>query len=775
MTSTASEISRTGDSLLRVEDVHLLIGDTTFVANSVPRGAAVAHYVTSPIAHARIVSIDVTEALAAPGVLAVVTGHDVAAAGLTAPVPGQMPVYPDGTGRTVLARDRVRFVGEAIVAVVADTETAAVDAAELVVIDFEPLEAVIDLKTAPDMSPLFDNAPNLIITEELPESNAIDFSQFEVVVEATITNNRVAPAPLEGRVASAQWIDGRLVQHAACQGVHPFRNSLAQWYGLEADQVRVTTSDVGGSFGAKARVYPEDLLLGHLSRLIDRPVVWVAPRSADMVGLGHSRAQLQTFTIAGDRSGRIRALQAHVRQDLGGFPGAGLALGRNACRMLPGPYDIEHVHWTLEGVLTNTTPTVAYRGAGRPEGGSLANRAVDLFAAEIAMDPVEVRRMNLLRPEQLPWMNPTGVHYDTGDYPDAFEQVLAAVDYEAVRSEQQARLDAGDPRLLGVGLAVFVDRTAGVPGTEYGSLHLNADGTFLVLTGSSPYGQGHYTTWMQLVSERTGVPVDQITVKHGDTDLVPRGGITGGSKSVQKAGSALALAANDMVERARAKAADMLEAAESDVVLDLEAGRFHVTGAPGASSVGWVEIAATVLAEQAEQDADTSEIVWACESDYEPDGHTVPYGAYAAVVEVDRETGGVTLQRMVTLDDAGTIINPMLALGQVHGGVGQGIGQVLFEEFIYDDDGTPLTGDLLEYGFPSAAEMPSFETILTEHPTPHNPLGAKGIGESGTIGAVPAVHNAVIDAVAHLGIRHIDMPLTAQRVWRAINAARSSE
>ena len=610
---------------------------------------------------------------------------------------------------------------------------------------------------------------NVVATDSLGGSNPIDFSGFEVVVEADIINNRLAPAPIETRVAAAQWDgDGRLVHHASCQGVHPIRNMLAAYYGLTHQQVRVTTADVGGSFGAKARLYPEEILLGHLSRLVGRPVRWTPSRSVDMVGLGHSRAQIQHVTIAGDRSGRIAALQAHVRVDAGAYPLAAMALALNTARMLPGPYDIAQVHWSVEAVVTNTTPIVAYRGAGRPESGALINRAVDLFAAEVGIDPVQVRRMNMITADQLPMTNPSGVGYDSGDYVEALEILVRELDLETLRREQADRRAAGATKLLGIGVACFIDRTAGVPGTEYGALQLKVDGGFRVLTGSSPYGQGHYTTWAQLVSERTGAPIEQIEVVHGDTDLVPRGGITGGSRSAQKAGSALVVATDMLVDQARQRAAEMLEAAVGDIVLSVETGQFHVAGTPGAASVGWAEIAAEVVA--AADEERPGDFAFACEADYDTVAASVPYGAYGAVIELDLETGAVRLQRLVTVDDAGTIIHPEIVLGQVHGGAVQGIGQALFEEFVYDDAGNPLTGDFLTYTVPSAVEFPMIETHLTVHPSPNNLLGAKGIAESGTIGATPAVQNAVVDAVAHLGIGHIDMPLTPQRVWRSIEA-----
>ena len=760
-----SEVPMLGRSVRRVEDQHLLTGQSTYIANLHLDNALCAHYVTSIHAHATIERIDTTEAAAQPGVVTVLTAADLDL--------GPFPGLGESTPRSVLAADKVRHVGEPVAVVVAETEAEAADAAELVVVDYNPLPPVVDPRTAAtNPSLLFDElGSNVAVTATGPgEREPSDFSQCEVVVEGEFEVARIAPCPMETRAAASQWTDdGRLLHYAACQGVHPIQKGLAAFYGLEESNVRVITQDVGGSFGAKARFYAEDLLLPELARRTGRPVRWLPSRSADMAGLGHSRAQRQTVKIGGMRDGTIKALDVQLLADLGAYPVTAGGLARNTGMILPGPFDIEQVHWELTGVVTNTTPIVAYRGAGRPEAGSLLDRAVDLFASEIGMDAVEVRRKNLLPVEQMPYTNPTGLIYDSGDYHEAFELVVDATGYEAFRADQGERrqqVEAGErTELLGVGFSNFIDRTAGIPNSEYGSLELREDGSFRVITGSSPYGQGHYTTWAMLVSERTGVPVDQIEVVHGDTDIVPRGGITGGSRSAQRAGSAVIIATDDLVEQARIQAAELLEANPDDVVLDVSNARFHVTGAPGAATVGWAEVAA---ARPTNTDDD---YVFKCESDFLGDGPTVPYGAYAAVVAVDIETGNVTLERLVTVDDAGTVINPMILFGQIHGALGQGIGQALFEEFQYDADGNAVTSNFLDYAFPSAAEMPSFECQVTQNPSPNNPSGFKGIAESGCIGTVPAIQNAVIDALSHLGIRHIDLPVTPQRVWAAIAAA----
>ncbi len=758
-----------GTSVLRSEDPHLLRGETTYVANIELDEALVVQYVTSTEAHALITSIDVSDARSMPGVVDVVTAADLDL-GL---MPVVNPDYPDLARRPVLASDRVLFVGQAIAAVVAETEAQAADAIEQIVVEYDPLPPVVTLEdAASDETLLFpDVGTNVMLDESGGTDGPPDFSDCEVVVETEYMNQRLAPAPIETRVSASLWTDdGRLVHYASCQGVHPLRAGLAEFYGLDESEVRVITSDVGGSFGAKIRLYPEDVVLPALARRAGRPVRWTPTRTADMSGLGHSRGQRQRVKIGGDRDGTLKVVAVELLAHCGAFPELGGPLARNAARMQPGPFRMR-AHWSLQCVVTNTTPIVAYRGAGRPEGGALIDRAVNQFAAEIGMDQVEIRRKNLLTADELPTTNPTGVYLDSGDYPEALELLAGELGYDQLMTEQASRRTSGSDKQLGVGISTFIDRTAGIPGSEYGSVELTANGRLRVLTGSSPYGQGHYTTWAMLVADRTGVPFDRIDVIHGDTDIVPRGRITGGSRSVQKAGSAIALATEQLVDAARQRAADQLEAPVGDVVLDLSEGRFHVVGSPGAASVDWQQIAQVMLDEQATADDHEEYSGLRCEVDYESEGATAPYGAYGAVVEVDTATGAVELVRMITVDDVGIIVNPMLAIGQVHGGLAQAIGQALFEEFVYDDAGNPLTSNFLDYTMPSAVELPKFECHLTEHPTSQNLLGAKGIGESGTIGGVPAVQNAVINALGHLGVRHIDIPLTPQRVWSEIISA----
>ena len=755
-----TDMALLGSSVPRVEDARLLVGDSRFVANLELPGVLEVTYVTSTMPHAVIRSIDVTAAKAVPGVVDALTAADVD----LGPLGLMNPDFPSSMTRPLLATDRVRFAGEALVAIVAESVSAGADAAALVEVDYDPLPAVVNPERAGgDEVLLFPEAgTNVVLQQSGGQAGPRSPADTDIVVRARFVNQRVAAAPLEGRAGAARWEpDGRLTHWSSCQGPHPVRAVIADLYGLEPDAIRVIAPDVGGSFGAKARPYPEELLLPWLARMTGRPVRWVPPRSVDMIGMGHSRAQIQTVEISGRRDGTIESVSAHILSDAGAYPLIGPMLAANTGRLLGGAYRIPSLTWTSQAVVTNTTPVVSFRGAGRPEAAALIERAFDLFAAELGMDPVELRRRNMLRPTEFPYSSPTGIVYDSGDYERGLDVALERAGYGELRAEQSRRRAEGDSRVLGIGISTFVDRTAGVPGTEYGAVALRIDGSLLVKTGSSPYGQGHHTAWAMIVSDRTGVPMDHIEVVHGDTDVVPRGGVTGGSRSAQKAGSALVEASDALVLAARQDAADALEASIDDVIFTTShGGRFHVAGSP-AVWVGWADIA-----------AERREDPLACEADFAGAGPTCPFGAYVAVVEVDLDTGGVQLQRMVTVDDAGTILNPLLALGQVHGGVAQGIGQALFEEMVYDDAGNPLTASFADYAVISAAELPSFASFLVETPSPNNPLGFKGIGESGTIGAPPAVQNAIVDAVAHLGVRHIDMPATPERVWSAITTAR---
>lgn len=756
-----------GNRVLRTEDPAFLTTGGTYVDDVVLPGAPVhVVYVRSTMASARLLEVDTSEAVPMPGVLAVVTVDDLEIPDL---VPS-MGFLNQQMLRPLLARDVVRFVGEPIAAVVAETCAQATDAAELVIVDYDPMPAVVDPEAAlAPAHPLFPDAETQGVMSIPAGRMTADFSGCEVVVSQRIVNQKVAPCPIEPRSAAAYWDDdGRLVQYSSNQGAHPIRDQLAGALGLDTAQVRVVTPDVGGSFGSKSSAYPEDILLGPLAKRVGRPVRWTETRSESMVNLGHGRGQIQDVTIGGTRDGRITAYRLKVVQDSGAYPMMGAVLPFMTRMMTTGVYDLTNAEFSSESVATNTTPLVAFRGAGRPEAAAAIERAVDLFAAEIAMDPAEVRRRNLLADDVFPYDTPGGATYDIGAYGQALDLALGAAGYDDLRAEQRSRREAGDPRALGIGLSVYVEITALGGGSEFGSVELRADGTFLAKTGSSPYGQGHKTAWAMLVADRLGVPIESVEVVFGDTDVVPTGSITGGSRSVQVAGSAIRDAATKLHDLAREAAADLLEANPLDLVLgepgDDGRRRFHVIGTP-AISVGWDQVAAATAAVEAP-------LVGL--ADFTAAGPTFPFGAHVAVVEVDTETGAVELLRLVAVDDAGTILNPLLADGQVHGGLAQGVAQALLEQVRYDTDGNPLTTNFMDYAVITATELPMFERVPMETPTPMNELGAKGIGESGTIGATPAVQNAVVDAVAHLGVRHIDMPCTPERVWRAIQAASSA-
>ncbi len=742
-------------------------------------GALYVTFVRSTVAHARIASLDVSEALRVPGVVAVYTGADVDLPLLPAGVPG----LPAQMKRPILARDTVRFVGEPVAVILAETRMVGEDAIEAVFVDYEPLHAVVDPEESlAGQTLLFPDAgTNVAVAFEQPlDEHAFD--GCEVVVRQRIVNQRVAPCPLEVRSGAASWgEDGRLTQWASNQAPHGAKAAIAGLYSLPPEQVRVIAPDVGGGFGAKIGLYAEDLLLPWLAKSSGRPVRWTETRSESMLALGHGRAQTQDVTIGGTRDGKVLAYRLEVIQDAGAYPAIGAFLPYLTRVMASGTYDLAKVEFVARSVVTNTTPVVAYRGAGRPEATAAIERAMDLFAAELGLDPAEVRRTNLVAADAFPFTSPTGTTYDVGEYARALDLALEASGYGQLRAEQARRRAEGGPKQLGIGVSTYVEITngAGPPG-EFAAVEVLPDGTARVYTGSSPHGQGHVTAWSMLASEQLGIPMEDIEVIANDTDLVASGGGTMGSRSLQSGGLAVHEASIELVDVARALAAESLEASVDDIVLDRVEGRFHVAGTPSLGR-SWPEIVALAAASSSAADPTASAAgspalaPLRVEHDSAPPGPTFPFGAHVAVVEIDTETGAVRLDRLVAVDDAGTILNPLLAEGQRHGGLAQGAAQALMEEVSYDEDGNPVTSNLADYAMISAAELPMFELIPMETPTPINALGAKGIGESGTIGSTPAVQSAVVDGLAHFGIRHLDMPASPQRVWRAIHVTQRGE
>jgi carbon-monoxide dehydrogenase large subunit len=755
-----------GNRVLRKEDPKFLTSGGKYVDDlydePMLQGALHVTYVRSSVAHGRIQSIDTSDAASMPGVVAIFTAESL---GLQ-PVPA---AFNPMVAHTLLASDKVRYVGEPVAVVVTETREQGVDAVEAVIVDIDPLEALIDVEAAMMSSTLiYEGAGSNVVFDTtvlgIPENTGeAFFAGCEVVVTGRFMNQRVAPCPLEVRGAAAAWgPDGRLNQWLSTQHAQGAVDPLAAANGVDKSLIRVRTPDVGGGFGAKIGAYGEELLLGVIAKKVGRPVKWRETRSESMVALGHGRAQLQYVTIGGTKTGKVTHYQLHAIQDAGGFADMGTILAPFMTRpMSSGVYAIPNIECRTTSVITNTTPIVAYRGAGRPEATAAIERAMDLFALELGMDAAEVRRINLIPKFMEPHTTVVGQTYDVGDYETALDKALAASDYAALRAEQAKRRASGDVKQIGIGVSVYVEITGGVGNGESAKVEVTEDGRAIVYTGTSPHGQGHDTAWSMLVQEQTGIPMDRVELVWGDTDLVPIGTGTMGSRSLQQGGNAVFQVAGTLTEKAKAVAARLLEANEADVVLDKGRGVFHVAGTP-AMSRSWADLAA---AEKGNGGLMHDEVIGV-------PGATFPFGAHVAVVEVDTETGRVKHLRQVACDDAGKVLNPMLLDGQIHGGVAQGVAQALLEEVLYDADGNPTTSNLADYGFISAAELPSVEVVHMETPTPVNAIGAKGIGESGTIGSTPAIQSAVVDAVSHLGVRHIEMPCTAERVWQAINAAK---
>jgi carbon-monoxide dehydrogenase large subunit len=749
-------VSILGNRVLRREDPKFLTTGGVYGDDLDGDGALWATFVRSTMAHARIVALEVAEALERPGVRAVFTGPDVD----LAPMAAAMPGIHEAMTRSVLARDVVRYVGEPVAVVITDTRYQGEDAVEAVFVDYDPLPVVVDPEAAlAGETLLFPEAgTNIAIDFRAPLDEHL-FDGCEVVVRQRVLNQRVAPCPMEVRSGLASWgEDGRLTQWMSVQAPHAARDELIATFGLEPGQVRVIAPDVGGGFGAKVPVPAEDIVAAWAAKRLGHPVRWTETRSESMLNLVHGRGQIQDLTIGGTRDGRVEAYRIEIIQDAGAYPSIGAFLPMLTKLMAPGTYDIAKVEGNPVAVATNTTPTGAYRGAGRPEATAAIERAMDLFAAEIGMDPAEVRRRNLVAKFDEPHATPTGFVYDSGDYPRALDLVLSAAGYDDLRKDQARRREEGGPRQLGIGVSTYVEITNGLPDPgELAVVEVLPTGKARVFTGTSPHGQGHLTAWSMLASDELGIPIDDIEVIANDTDLIPEGGGTMGSRSLQAGGLAVYEASTILVGQAKELAADLLEANPDDVVLDKAAGVFHVAGTPAVSR-SWADVAGSA--------SDGAGL--RVERKSEPPGPTFPFGAHVAVVEVDTETGEVRLERLVAVDDAGIIMNPLLAEGQRHGGFAQGAAQALYEEVRYDEDGNPVTANLADYAMISAAELPSFELVAMETPTPVNRLGVKGIGEAGTIGATPAVQSAVVDAVAHLGVRHIDMPATPERVWKVL-------
>jgi carbon-monoxide dehydrogenase large subunit len=677
--------------------------------------------------------------------------------------------------RPPLAVGKVRFVGDVVAAVVADTKAQAQDATELVYVDYEPLGAVVDLEAAiTPGSPLqFEELGSNIAAGEREPDGLDALAGADTVVRLTMRNQRLAPMPMEphAMLAMPGAHDGSgdtgeydATVYVSTQAAHGFHQAVAGACSVEPARLRVIAPHVGGGFGAKIGSQTEHVVVLAAALRLGRAVKWVETRSENAVCMVQGRGQQEWAELGLRSDGRFVGLRLHVIADCGAYAGFNGFLGIVFTRMMAaGVYRIPKISYTVAAALTNTTPMGAFRGAGRPEAAELLERVIDMAAVELDLDPAEIRRRNFIQPDDFPHVTAVGTTYDSGDYDAALRKALELAGYDDLRADQRVRRDRGDAVQLGIGVSAYVEVTGAGNFSEYSAVEIHPDGSATVKVGTSSHGQGHATAFSMIVSDKLGIPLNKIKFVQSDTAQVPRGGGTMGSRSLQIGGNAVNRATEVVLQEARELAAELLEAGPDDIEVT-DDGELGVAGVPG-RGISW-----SALAEAA---AERGEPL-AVELDWEQEGgSTFPFGAHVSVVEVDTDTGKVIPVRHYAVDDCGRVLNPLLVAGQQHGGLAQGMSQALWEHFVYDEDGNPLTASLTDYTIPSAVELPHFDVANTETPTPYNPLGAKGIGESATVGSTPAVHNAVVDALSHLGVRHIDIPCTPQAVWRAVDAARA--
>jgi aerobic carbon-monoxide dehydrogenase large subunit len=783
----AAPTSVIGHRRLRKEDPPLLTGEAKYTNDLAIPGALHLALVRSPYAHARITGIDLSAALAMPGVVAAYTGNDLADL-WAAPMPCAWPVTPDmkNPAHFPVAKDKVHYVGDAVAVVLATSEAAARDAVEAVNVSYDPLPAVVDLEDA-----LSDR---VVIHEELGTNASYTWELHPQGVEATdaafaaaahtvserYVQQRLLPMFIEPRaVAAVLRYGGDITLYSATQIPHILKVMTALTLGIPEHQMRVVAPSVGGGFGGKLNVYAEELLCVALSRKHRAPVRWNEERSENTQASIHGRGQIQHIDLAADENGKLTAVRVRLVGDMGAYlqlvtPGVPL-LG---AFLYAGVYDVPILSFACTSVFTTMTPTDAYRGAGRPEATYAIERAMDALAKKMSLDPAELRRRNFIQPEQFPYTAMTGLVYDSGDHPGALSKAQALVDYDALRAEQARRRAAGDTKQLGIGISSYFEMCGLAPSRVLASLNYGAGGweaatvrvlptnKVQVVTGTSPHGQGHETAWSMIVAERLGVDPDDVDVLHSDTAISPLGLDTYGSRSLPVGGIAIVQACDKVIDKARKIAAHQLECAEED--LDFAGGAFTVKGSPDRSA----PLAAIAFAAFTAHDLpDGMEPNLEAHTTYDPPNFSWPNGCHICVLEVDTETGAIDVRQFAAIDDCGNQINPLIVEGQVHGGIVQGMAQALFEEVVYDTDGNLRTSTLAEYLVPSAADVPSLTLGHQITPSPTNPLGVKGVGEAGTIGAAPAVMNAVVDALSPYGIHNIEMPASPVRVWSAIQAA----
>jgi carbon-monoxide dehydrogenase large subunit len=756
-----------GRSVLRREDDHILRGEATYVDNLAPSGTLHLVAVRSPLAHARLGGIDASEALGSPGAVAVLIGDDLA--GHVHPMP--INRMPDSETAEVpiplLAAGNVRFAGEPVAAVVAETRAAAMDAAELVRVDYDPFPAVVDPAEALGGDVVLHEAlgHNVLLRWRRTAGDVEgSFERAHRIVAASFHIPRLVAAPIEVRGALAEYDAERdlLTMWLSAQDPHRPLRHLATVLGRDPGRIRLVVRDVGGAFGSKGTLAPEAAVAAIAAMRLGRPVKWVEDRSENFLASYQGRGQDAEVELAVDADGRFLAMRARLVADLGAYLYPTTAVPVTTAMLVTGAYEISAVDVETVGVATNKVPTGPYRGAGRPEAAYVAERMADLAAAELGIDPAEIRRRNFIPPDRFPYESPLGYTYDSGNYARALDRACDVLGYDAVRKEQRIQREAG--RVVGVGLSTFVER-AGAGNWESGAVEVEPGGRIIVRVGSTPHGQGHHTVFAQIAADALGVHPNDVEVRTGDTAEIPEGVGSFASRSVTVGGSAVVEAAELLKEKARLVAAHVLRADPEHV--RWEDGRLTV---PGRSQLS--------LREVAEAANDPSRLPegmapgLAAESRFSLPGPVFPFGAYAVTVEVDQESGVVAVGRVVAVDDPGRVVNPMLAEGQVTGSILQGIGQALTEEAVYDDEGQPMTGSFTSYGILSATEAVPVDSEFLETPSPFNPLGAKGLGESGSIAVPAAVANAVADALSPFGVRDLDPPYTPEKVWRAIRRGR---
>jgi len=778
--------SEVGKARLRKEDARLITGQTNWTDNIVVPGMLHLAVLRSPMAHAKITNVNIDEAKGRPGVIAVFTGKDFAEEQGT--IPCAWPVTPDmvNPGHPSIAVDEVKHVGEAVAIVVARDKYAAQDALEHIDVDYESLPVVLEMEAAVSdgadkVHSHIDGNQSFSFVFDAGEAGTGEptqeaFDNAEVVVSRRFVQQRLIPAFMEPRSTVVQPIGDGFTMWTSTQVPHILRLMLALTLGVPEHKLRVIAPDVGGGFGGKLQVTPEEVICMMVSRRLRKPVKYTESRSESLMSAHHGRDQIQYIDIAAKRDGTVTGLKVRLLADMGAYlrlvsPGVPV-LG---AFMFPAIYKFPAYRFQCDGVFTNKTPTDAYRGAGRPEATFAIERIMDELAVELAMDPMELRRKNWIKHEEFPFTTVAGLTYDSGNYEAATDKAQQMMDWDGLKAEQKQRRESKDPVQLGLGISTFTEMCGLAPSRVLGSLSYGAGGweqasvrmlptgMVEVVTGTSPHGQGHVTAWSQIVADQLGVPFENIGVVHGDTASSHKGLDSYGSRSLVVGGIAVVKAAEKVVQKAKRIAAHLLEASEDD--LDFKDGSFSVRGTPD-SKMSIQEIALATFA--AHNLPDGMEPTLDSDATFDPENFSFPHGTHLCATEVDTETGRVTIRKYVCVDDVGEVVNPLIVEGQIHGGLAQGIAQALFEEAIYDDDGNLTTGSFVDYLVPSASDLPHFDTDRTVSPATSNPLGVKGVGEAGTIASTPAVVNSVIDALRYLGVDDILMPMTPERVWRAV-------